>query len=499
MFTYPCLCVEDDVDVIMRRGVYLLLAIGFGIVILVVMGRSISQAENFLEPSFSEVVQAQGMDISGTDVYTVYMPSVMQYWSSRAPSFGIQHYGALTASRGLTYTAEAGTRWIRVPLSWKQIEPTNTTPDNYDWSALDNSIINAGKYDIELVLTMAGQPEWAAEYPMGPVYDVADLEEFIGALVERYDGSTSGIPEVRYFELYNEPDNTDIGHAEHGGWGYWGNNGAGYADLLKRLYPVVHSAHSKARLVFGGMAMDWFVKDGGLFDSYFLEDVLAACTGADCFDVMNFHYYPVFYDVWEEYGVGIIGKTNYIRQQLAAYGFEDTPIICTETGWESASSWGSPELQNRYAVKVYVRGMAADLQTIVWFMLHDAGMSGGPGLLDANYQPKDSYYSYQTMTEMLQHAFYQRPLTEEETGSEQIEGYIFQVPSGRMDVVWTVDDTRYDAEDDPWLLYAASAQALRVVDKFGNENVYADDYDGQTDGYVTLPVGGSPLFLIYNP
>ena len=486
-------------DICMRRGMHLFLAIGCGIVILVVLGQSMSQAGNFLGGSCVEVVQAQGVNISGTGVYTVYLPSVLQYWHSRIPSFGIQHYGTLTASRGLTYTAEAGARWIRVPLSWKQIEPANTTPEHYDWSALDNSIISAGEHDIELVLMIAGQPEWVAEYPMGPVYNVNELKEFIEALVARYDGSTPGIPKVRYFELYNEPDNTDIGHAQIGGWGYWGNNGAGYAELLKQLHPIVRSANPQARLVFGGMAMDWFVKDGGVFDSYFLEDVLAACMGADCFDVMNFHYYPPFYDVWKEYGVGIIGKANYIRQQLADYGFEDTPIICTETSWDSTSSWGSPELQNRYAVKVYVRGMAADLQTIIWFMLHDSDMSGGPGLLDASYQPKESYDSYQTMTEMLQHAFYQRPLTAEETGSEQIEGYIFQVPSGRMDVVWTVDDTRYDAEDDPWLLYAASAQTLRVVDKFGNENVYTDDYDGQIDGYVTLPVGGSPLFLIYNP
>lgn len=435
--------------------------------------------------------------------YTAYVPLVSYCWDTRIPPFGIQFYGTLDASNGLTRAVDAGTRWIRTPFSWASIEPTNTTPENYNWSSLDSSVTNAAQDSIELILTIVGQPSWAAVYRQGPVTDTADLLEFVGALVERYDSDgvddAPGSPRVRYFELYNEPDNADVGRASHGGWGYWGHNGAGYAELLRALYPVVKQANSQANLVFGGLALDWFDSEGGIFDEYFLDDVLAACQGQDCFDVMNFHYYPVFRSQWEPYGTDIIGKANYVRQKLAAYGFADVPIVCTETGWVSNAGWGSDELQSRYTIKGYVRGMAAGLEVVVWYKIGDGGDSSLPGLLDNNLQPKPSYWVFQRMTTMLERAVYQRALTLAETGSEQIEGYVFQVCGRRLDVVWTEDDTRYDPDDDPSLPLTVQAQTLRVVDKSGSETWLDDGDDGVADGQITILVGGSPLYLEYNP
>jgi hypothetical protein len=68
-----------------------------------------------------------------------------------------------------------------------------------------------------------------------------------------------------------------------------------------------------------------------------------------------------------------------------------------------------------------------------------------------------------------------------------------------MDVVWTVDDTRFNAEDDPVFPLTVSAEVLRAVDKFGNESLHYDTDDGQNDGRITIEVGGSPLYLVYNP
>ena len=103
------------------------------------------------------------------------------------------------------------------------------------------------------------------------------------------------------------------------------------------------------------------------------------------------------------------------------------------------------------------------------------------------------------MTTMLERTVYQRPLTLAETGSEQIEGYVFQVCGRRLDVVWTEDDTRYDPDDDPSLPLTVQAQTLRVVNKSGNETWLDDGDDGVTDGQITILVGGSPLYLEYNP
>jgi hypothetical protein len=366
------------------------------------------------------------------------------------------------------------------------------------------SVTNAAQEGIELMLTIGGQPSWAATYPMGPVTDTADLLEFVGALAERYDGDgvddAPSSPRVRYFELYNEPDNTNPAQAMNG-WGFWGENGDGYAALMQDLYPTIKAANPGAQLVLGGLALDWFKEQGGPFDSHFLDDVLAACQGQDCFDVVNFHYYPLFRRNWEPYGTDIIGKANFVRQKLAVYGFADVPVVCTETSWSSAAStgWGSDELQSRYTVKGYVRGVAADLGVIVWYAILDYSDSIAPGLLSNDLQPKPSHSAYRVMTEMLGRAVYQRQLTSAETGSSQIEGYVFQVCGKRLDIAWTEDDTPYDTSDDPWQPLTVQAQTLRVVDKLGNDIWYDDADDGKADGRITITVGGSPVYLEYNP
>lgn len=476
--------------------------LGLGMALALGLSGSAQMADLSPAPLHLEAPQTSALaPTNGT--YTTYVPLVSRCWCTRIPPFSVQFYGTLSASNGLTQAVDAGVRWIRRPFSWASIEPSDTTPENYNWSSLDTSVTNATQEGIELILTIAGQPSWAAIYQMGPVTNTADMVEFVGALVERYDGDgvddAPGSPRVRYFELYNEPDNADIGHALHGGWGYWGHNGAQYAELLQALYPVVKQANSQANLVFGGLALDWFEEQGGPFDSQFLDDVLAACQGQNCFDVMNFHYYPVFRHRWESYGADIIGKTNYVQQKLAAYGFTDTPIVCTETSWASNADWGSDELQSRYTIKVYVRGMAAGLETIVWYKIGDGDDASLPGLLDSNLQPKPSYWVFQGMTAMLERAVYQRSLTAAETGSEQIEGYVFHVCGQRLDVVWTEDDTPYDPDDDPSLPLTVQAQALRVVDKSGNETLLNDEDDGVADGQITILAGGSPLYLEYNP
>jgi hypothetical protein len=454
--------------------------------------------------SLSAPLQSQwvcdSVSASAVETHTIYLPLVSRCYIPRVLPFGVQFYGILTNSNGLDDIADAGAHWIRMPLSWAAVEPTDTTPEHYNWSGLDQSVINAVAEGIELVLTIGGQPSWAAVYPMGPVTDTADIKEFVGALVERYDGDgigdAPGSPRVRYFELYNEPDNADVHHAQTGGWGYWGHNGAGYAALLRELYPVVKAASPGAQWVFGGLALDWFEEDGGVFDSHFLDDVLAACRGHSCFDVMNFHYYPPFRPKWEPYGVDIIGKANYVRQKLAEYGFEGVPVICTETSWAGGAGWGSDELQSRYVIKGYVRAIAADLSIVVWYSSDDRSDSTLSGLLDSALQPKPSYWTYWRMTRMLGEAVYQRPLTLAETGSEQIKGYTFsQACGGRLDVVWTEDGTPYDPGDDPWLLLTVHASTLRVTDKSGNEFWTSDDGDGR----ITVLVGGSPLYLEYNP
>lgn len=443
--------------------------------------------------------------ITDNNTHTLHLPFVGLNAGAPPPLFGVQMYG----TSGLDKIADAGARWIRLPISWESVEPTDRMPDQYNWASIDATVQSLTNEGIEPLLTLGGNPDWAAIYPMGPVTDLADLQQFMGALVERFDGDgyedAPGSPVVRYWEIYNEPDATRESAADHGGYGFFGHRGSEYAKLLDAIYPVVKEASPRSQVVFGGVAHDNFDDEGGGFDRYFVDEVLANCTTKG-FDVMNFHYYPYYRSRWEAYGTDVIGKANYFRSKLADYGF-DRPLMCTETTWPRASMWGSDDLQVRYVVAANVRGVAAGFLTQNWYAWRDVD-SSLPGLLDNDLQPKPAYYAYQTLADQLGKASYKRPLTKDETNSDNIEGYVFTVPGksvkSRLDVIWyDCPGYKYTPPEDcsPGVSQTMEVQAsaLQVTDLYGNSNIQYDLDDGIADGKVTLEIGPDPVYVKYDP
>lgn len=423
---------------------------------------------------------------SSVMTYQVYLPAVMHRYPISS-TFGVQFYDSLSSAGGFTHAIESGAGWVRFPVIWSLIEPANTTPGNYNWAQLDASVQAVRTSSMRAIFTIEGNPTWAASKSGGPVTNPADLQEFVGAVVARY-------PSIHYWEIYNEPD-----HKQR-----FGTQGAAYAVMLNGLYPIIKAANPSAQVVFGGLAMDWFIDQGGPFDRYFLANVLANCQGT-CFDVANFHYYPAFRSSWEPYGRDIIGKANFVRQTLAAYHFS-RPIFVTESSWPTGSTWGSPELAARYVPKAFVRSLAAGLSATVWFAMLDADLSY-PGLLDSTTLPqllipRPAYYAFQTSTKLMADVQYLgvAPV------SDPLEGYRFSVPGKRIDVYWydcplvkapPVPDGPRDCTDTAVL----SVLALRVavIDKFGVQSIRLDGDDGIADGRITLNVGSSPIYIDYNP
>ncbi|MFL7793492.1 MAG: hypothetical protein AB8I69_15230 [Anaerolineae bacterium] len=193
--------------------ILLCLVLGLGATFL--LTQTIPPAQASTPPAPTDLPASQrseAANASGT--YTLYLPFVgLGSW--QPPPFGVQFYNTLQPSQGLTQVTAAGAIWIRLPVNWENIEPENTTPEYYNWSSIDTPVANAQAEHVQLILTISGQPPWAADFPMGPLKPDMESEffEFMSALVERYDGDgiddAPGSPWVRYFELYNEPDNTD--------------------------------------------------------------------------------------------------------------------------------------------------------------------------------------------------------------------------------------------------------------------------------------------------
>ena len=329
---------------------------------------------------------------------------------------------------------------------------------------------------------------------------------FMAALVERYDGDgiddAPGSPVVLYWEMYNEPDsNTNVNDPTFLPPVSWGDAGEEYAFMLEEVYPAIKSANPQAKVVFGGIAYDWFKSDGGKFVDSFLEDVLDA-GGGDYFDVMNFHSYPAFYQGWtNNQGPGLIEKAAVIQGILENYDLEK-PLIVTESGWHDNNApgpiiSGSPEIQSRYVVELFTQGMAAELDLMIWWMLYDAGGTYpyNSGLVTNASTPveKLSHQVYQNVVQELETAHFVRTLSVAETGNNLMEVYLFNdnVLNRTLYVAWL---NRVDTTDIAMLQLPVSEATVRNSIT-GNVVFVADGSDGVNDGFITLMVGSDPLFV----
>jgi hypothetical protein len=415
--------------------------------------------------------------------YTVWLPYIVKDLRLPDGLFGVQIYAADPGS--IDRMSEIGTAWVRLPLSWYYIEPENSTPENYSWSvSFEEQLAALSARHIQVILLFGDNPSWAATYLNGPIdlVDISELTEFMQAVVARYSQPPYN---VKYWEMYNEPDNGSAWAAEQGA-GFFGHTPEAYVDILEAVYQPIKAIDPEAKVLLGGLAYDaWpepFVED-------FLDQVLIG-GGAAYFDLMNFHYYLAFRANWEPYGHDILGKLAYLRDKMADYGV-NKPIVCTETGWfTNPDAGGSDEVQSRYVVQGFVRSMTTDLYPVIWFTLLDSDPRNW-GLLDIYLNPKPSYYAYQTLTNQLSRADYVGELGSEETSSILVEAYEFATPAGHTIIVAWVDDVTT-------VKLAYPAPQVIVVDKFGNETIVYDGDDGHVDGRVQVSVGPSPVYLRFD-
>ncbi len=438
-----------------------------------------------------------------TDASSIYLPVVLKNFDSTlgTPLFGVQMYGSTTETSTYYMAAiESKASWVRVAINWLAIEPTNVLPEAYNWSSADNALA-ISRQDmgaLNVIGTIASGPGWAASIPGGPIDQPNGLTEFVqfvGAVVERYDGDgiedAPGSPIINYWEFYNEPDAGDDA---------WGHYGQEYAAMLASVYPVVKAANSEALVVLGGIAYDWFEDQNGPFVREFIDDVLTA-GGGNYFDIMNFHAYPVFSTNWTSgKGPGLLQKAQAIRSKLTQYNFGTKPVIITEAGWHSNNTYpihpASEQIQARYVVELFTQSMAADIDVMIWWMLYDPGGGAWNNGLVTNETPpveKLAFYAYRTLVSELSTAHFKQILSQTETGTADMEVYQFNDYTYNRDVYVAWMDPVDTAVTQPLKLSGTQATIRQFIN--GTTQIITDSNDGVVDGKVTVQITADPIYM----
>ena len=437
-----------------------------------------------LSPFLGKANPAAALSVAAApSPFTLYLPLVMRNFPLQTVfGAGMDH---LTSGGGLDQMAAANISWTRPSgVLWSSVE---STPGTYNWSVLaglETELQNASSKGIQVVLIVHSTPEWARKIAgsgptCGPISESAlpTFASFMGALVARYS-----VPpyNVKYWELWNEPDIDPSFVTSDSGYGCWGDpndsyyGGGYYAEMLKAVYPQIKAADLHAQVLMGGLLLDCDPRPGagcavvghGPKSSMFLEGILRN-NGGSFFDGVSFHAYDSYYgqsgdyrnpnwqSAWNTTGPVLIAKTQFIQSLLSQYGVSGKFLMNTELAilCDSCSNDSTFETTKaNYVVQAYAAAIAQGLRANIWYSVLGWQNSN---LLNSDLSPRPAYTAFQFARTELYNATWVRDVTE----YAGVKVYEFQRGDHRIWVLWSLDGAEHGISLD------ASPRA--VFDAFG--------------------------------
>jgi hypothetical protein len=351
---------------------------------------------------------------------------------ARAPSRPIQiaaylGTGSVTQS-DLAEVEAVGASIVRLTIPWGHVappdEPTQWTPSdpadpNYDWTQLDADVgaILAARF--QPLITISGAPRWAQKRPIAtdPIAanepDAKAYGVFAHAVAARYSGTFEGLPRVRYFQAWNEPnislyltpqlvDGTPIAAPL-------------YRSMLNAFAKSVHDVHAGNVVVAGGLAPFRDITSSIIAQNddwgplSFMRSVLClskelrpTCSTRVSADVWALHPYtsggPTHHAVLaDDVSLGDLPKVRKVLDAAARVGHltvRHPQLWVTEFSWDSnpPDPMGVPiGLLTRWVAEAVYRMWQNDVRVVTWLQLRDQPLADGyfqSGLRYTSGRPK---------------------------------------------------------------------------------------------------------------
>lgn len=308
----------------------------------------------------------------------------------------------------------AGAKFLRVTVRWDLVAPTGNVPATfnardpgdpaYKWDFIDRWARVATSNGLTPFVSIFTAPDWAqgGKSTTGPARpSPAALADFATAAASRYSGTYAGLPRVRYWQVWNEPNlsgylmpQTEAGRPVSPNW---------YRDMVNAAAQAVHAVHVDNVVVAGGLAPfggNMNDPSGGpvpnqerIHPLQFMRQMLcmsndakqpkATCGDRTEFDVWAHHPYTyggpthsAFHP--DDVSLGDLGEMRRLLEAAEAVGHirsrQDVGFWVTEFSYDSrpADPKGLPPgLHARWVSEALYRMWQNGVSLVTWFFLRD--------------------------------------------------------------------------------------------------------------------------------
>jgi hypothetical protein len=294
----------------------------------------------------------------------------------------------------------AGATAVRVPAPWAAIAPDPRPPGfspsdpndaAYRWSALDTELRLAVARGLEPFVSVEGAPSWGRRRFEGFLRpDPAAYAAFALAAARRYDGATAGLPRVRVWQAWNEP-NKVAGPAQIASQPDW------YRALVNAFAAAVHSVHRDNDVLAGGVSPFGFRQ--AVAPLAFMRSLLCmsagdrprpTCRARVNFEIWSTHPYTAGGPNHHAYrpndvSIGDLPEMDSLLLAAARAGhiISHRPLRfwVTEFGWDTKppDPQGVPAaLEARWVAEALYRMWNAGVSLVTWFLLRDDPFPASP-------------------------------------------------------------------------------------------------------------------------
>jgi len=320
-------------------------------------------------------------------------------------------------------TRATGATAVRFFVSWRQIAPGGTTKPagfdsanpadpHYDWSGLDRMVRSATAAHLDPILSIFRAPDWAEGPGEGPTYpgltgtvrpDPTEYGRFASAAAKRYSGQFGGLPRVRYFQAWNEPNlfanlnpQFDTPLSQPLTARSRPLSGNVYFPMVNAFAAGVHAVHRDNLVIAGGLApfARFGVQEHGLAPLTFMRQMLCmtaadrpqrGCRRRSSFDVWAMDPYTQGSPEHHARFPGNVSIPELPKMRHLLLAAARAGRIASRGAvrfWVLEISWDTnPPDPHQVPLKLHARWVAeglyrmwsAGVSLVAWFQLRDAG------------------------------------------------------------------------------------------------------------------------------